>query len=159
MSRYTSKDYINDLKDINRRLAFECCISFPVYGGRYDMTYADENRIYEDGLLKSHNMIDCGSPKVALAAAYEFAFKQESPKTLTRQQCKSIAFIAGIDFELDYHQLHSEYVELLVDLSKKSKYKKPTNANGSIARYFYAHLQSRVKVNLSNYGFGTSGLK
>ena len=46
----------------------------------------------------------------------------------------------GIDFTEDFHILSSSKVELLVEAAKACGYRKPANANGSTARYFFQHL-------------------
>ena len=44
------------------------------------------------------------------------------------------------------NQQRLEISDFLVKLAKASKYRKPRNANGSLARYFYEHLNKRVKI-------------
>lgn len=46
----------------------------------------------------------------------------------------------GVDFTEDFHVLSSSKVELLVAAAKVCKYRKPANANGSLARCFFYHL-------------------
>lgn len=41
----------------------------------------------------------------------------------------------------DFHRLSSAQVERLVEFAKQYRYRKPKNANGSTARYFFAMLQ------------------
>lgn len=159
MSRYTEKQYKLDLININKNLALDCSIDYVAYGGRYDMTYSDRVTVKENGLIAHYGAIECGTPKEALQGAYKLVNSATIPNTLTREQCKTIAYIAGIDFNLDFHELSSTHVELLVTLAKKSKYKKPGNANGSTARYFFAHLVKRVDVDLNNYSLNQIGLK
>ena len=50
---------------------------------------------------------------------------------------------AGIDIDADFHALPSSQVEVLVELAKADGYKKPANANGSTARYYFAALQRK----------------
>ena len=45
----------------------------------------------------------------------------------------------------DFHALPSSKVECLVEHANKVKYKKPKNANGSLARYFHAYLLKSLK--------------
>lgn len=48
---------------------------------------------------------------------------------------------AGIKIKQDFFTLRSEQIHVLLDLAKVQGYKKPKNANGSKARYYYAALQ------------------
>jgi hypothetical protein len=50
-----------------------------------------------------------------------------------------------IDFIGDFHTLPSWKVDALVTWAKLTKYRKPESANGSTARYFFAHL-AKIKV-------------
>ena len=48
----------------------------------------------------------------------------------------------GIDVKnADFHTLTSAQVERIADAAKQYRYRKPKNANGSTARYFFAMLQ------------------
>lgn len=48
---------------------------------------------------------------------------------------------AGIDLTGDFHALHSSDVDRILAEAVKCQYRKPTNANGSRARYFFYSLQ------------------
>lgn len=47
----------------------------------------------------------------------------------------------GISTESDFHSLSSDKVEMLLKEAIKQKYRKPKDANGSRARYFFNRLQ------------------
>ena len=48
----------------------------------------------------------------------------------------------GIDVKnAEFHALSSAQVERIAGMAKQYKYRKPANANGSTARYFFAMLQ------------------
>lgn len=47
---------------------------------------------------------------------------------------------AGIDLTADFHTLVSRQVNVLSDLAKAQGYRKPNNASGSLARYYFAAL-------------------
>lgn len=49
----------------------------------------------------------------------------------------------GIDFSADFHTLSFSDAELLAEWAKRTKYRKPKNANGSTGRYFFEHLKRR----------------
>jgi len=46
----------------------------------------------------------------------------------------------------DYHTLGASVVDALCDLADTYRYRKPRNANGSRARYFFAHLMRRARA-------------
>lgn len=52
---------------------------------------------------------------------------------------------AGIDPTGDYHTLSSEKVEVILYQAKLSNYRKPKNANGSSARYFFYAVQRELE--------------
>lgn len=45
----------------------------------------------------------------------------------------------------DFHTLDSQKVASLVDCAQLHRYRKPKNANGSRARYFYSYLVRRAE--------------
>lgn len=64
-----------------------------------------------------------------------------------------------IDFSADFHTLGSSQALALADAAKAAKYRKPKNANGSTARYFFAYLNREPKTEVQhivqgNYGHG-----
>jgi len=52
---------------------------------------------------------------------------------------------AGIDLASDFFTLSFCQVSALVDLAKIQGYRKPKNANGSTARYYFAALQRAAR--------------
>jgi hypothetical protein len=52
---------------------------------------------------------------------------------------------AGIDLSQGFHELRSSQVDVLVSLAQQQGYRKPKNANGSTARYYFAALQRKKK--------------
>lgn len=46
----------------------------------------------------------------------------------------------------DFHTLSSDQVDKLVEYAVSTGYRKPKNASGSRARYFYAYLQRKADV-------------
>ncbi|HEO1552411.1 hypothetical protein I4940_08035 [Pseudomonas aeruginosa] len=59
-------------------------------------------------------------------------------KAAIRETLRSV-----VDFSADFHTLNSGAVEALVDAARANAYRKPKNANGSTARYFFAYLNRR----------------
>lgn len=48
---------------------------------------------------------------------------------------------AGINLNDDFYTLSSSKVDVLLTLAKQQSYRKPKNANGSTARYYFAALK------------------
>lgn len=61
-------------------------------------------------------------------------------KQVDKSVVKATLSAQGIDFSEDFHLLPSSKVELLGEAAKVCGYRKPANANGSTARYFFQHL-------------------
>ena len=51
----------------------------------------------------------------------------------------------GIRAGTDFHELRSSQVDDLLRVADQVKYRKPKNANGSRARYFFALLQRQCR--------------
>lgn len=47
---------------------------------------------------------------------------------------------AGINMHLNFYQLRTREVERLAEIAQAVGYRKPRNANGSTARYFFAYV-------------------
>jgi hypothetical protein len=65
----------------------------------------------------------------------------------------------GIDFAADFHTLSQSQACALADAARAHGYRKPRNANGSTARYFFAYLTRTPKTELQHviqgyYGHG-----
>jgi len=50
----------------------------------------------------------------------------------------------GVQKDQDFYELSSDQVERLLEEARRVGYRKPKNANGSTARYFYARLQREM---------------
>jgi hypothetical protein len=48
---------------------------------------------------------------------------------------------AGVDIRADFHTLTSAQVDAVLEQAQVSGYRKPVNANGSRARYFFSAVQ------------------
>lgn len=55
-----------------------------------------------------------------------------------------LAIDAGIPFDSDFHALSTRHTDSLVSIARAVGYRKPRNANGSLARCFYAYLNRGV---------------
>ena len=51
----------------------------------------------------------------------------------------------GLDHGPDFHAISSDKVRNMLGVADFYKYRKPRNANGSRARYFYAYLQRQAR--------------
>lgn len=63
------------------------------------------------------------------------------------QRFEARGIIAGIGCELnaDFHTLDSNQVHRVLMEADQRKYRKPKNANGSRARYFFAYVQRAAR--------------
>jgi len=59
---------------------------------------------------------------------------------LTPDQARAICNVFCIPFNRDFHTLNSQHVQNILDAATANKYRKPRNANGSTARYYYSYL-------------------
>lgn len=59
---------------------------------------------------------------------------------LTPGEARGIATRWQIPLDKDFHALRSEEVERVIAAADERRYRKPSNANGSRARYFHAQL-------------------
>lgn len=50
----------------------------------------------------------------------------------------------GINPQSDFHTLSSSQVDIILDSAKECRYRKPKNANGSRARYFFCAVQRKA---------------
>ena len=69
----------------------------------------------------------------------------------------ALALLPRLDLKADFFTLSSSTVLELADVAKAVGYRRPRNANGSTARYFFAYLTREPKTELlyvvqGNYG-------
>ena len=82
--------------------------------------------------------------------------------TVTKKEA-ALALLPGLDLAADFHMLGSDTVARLVEVAKAVGYRRPRNANGSTARYFFAYLTRQPKTEIvhvvqGNYGHGWEDL-
>lgn len=63
---------------------------------------------------------------------------------MTQHEARAICNVFCIPLNRDFHSLNSQHVQNVLDAARSRKYRKPSNANGSTARYFYAYLMRKV---------------
>lgn len=68
-------------------------------------------------------------------------------QSMTIEQLRSYH---SIDFSQDFHTLTSNQVDGLVHWAKAYGYRKPKNANGSTARYFFSFLVRLIEKEKKN---------
>jgi hypothetical protein len=82
---------------------------------------------------------------------------------MTSKKTAALAMLPGLNLTADFYTLNSDTVLQLVDVAKAVGYRRPSNANGSTARYFFAYLARSPKTELlhvvqGNYGHGWEDL-
>lgn len=60
---------------------------------------------------------------------------------LTRPEAHAILTACDIEPGADFHALNNAQIDALLLAANKRKYRKPTGANASRARYFHTYLQ------------------
>lgn len=143
----TIKNLREDIVTYNRYLVESGSAYYYRESGRNGYQAIDRYTIDIDGDATCSSFVVGGSSRECLHAiqcgyqglqGYIYPYKK-----LTRVQAFELLKIAGIDFSADFFTLDSWDVGLLVTWAKITKYYKPKHANGSRARYFYAHLQRK----------------
>ena len=82
---------------------------------------------------------------------------------MTDKKAAALAMLPRLKLTADFFTLDSDTVLQLVDVAKAVGYRRPRNANGSTARYFFAYLARQPKTELlhvvqGNYGHGWEDL-
>ena len=60
--------------------------------------------------------------------------------TTATKKAAALTMLPGLNLTADFHTLDSGTVLQLADVAKAVGYRKPRNANGSTARYFFEYL-------------------
>lgn len=63
---------------------------------------------------------------------------------MTKDNARALVSDFKIDVSRDFHTLNSSDVESVIAAADSVKYRRPRNANGSRARYFYQALQRAI---------------
>ena len=59
---------------------------------------------------------------------------------MTKLHAEHLALVYDIPLGKDFHALTPQKVANVLECATATKYRKPKNANGSRARYFYAYM-------------------
>jgi hypothetical protein len=144
---YTIKDLRRVVDAANRYQLLSGSPYYYVEQGRYGYQAVDLYRIAEDGREMCNGMISGGTSREVADAVhlskcghYGYTYPQKADG-LTRAQALTAVRLFGLDIRQDFHALDSDAVDLLVTWAKATRYRKPRNANGSTARYFWTNLQ------------------
>lgn len=149
---YTITNLREDIKTLNDNLAAGGSTYYLREQGRNGYQAVDVYQVLPDGSTSCARNLESGISRECYKAAKLYAaqypgyvYPQEK-KDITRAQAKRMLIVGGVDFEKDFFQLSSWDVDKLVVWAKLTRYRKSKNANGSTGRYFFAHLQKRVKL-------------
>lgn len=144
---YTIKDLREKVTFLNNKLLEGLSNEYIKEGGRNGYQATDLMQVKEDGSISCHSMIGGGTSR-QVAGYSQDAYYHIKDKTIkTRAQCKRLLLLNGYDLEKDFHQINDScFGDLLNRMAKLTKYRRPQNANGSTARYFYNHLVNKVKL-------------
>lgn len=147
MSRFTITDLRRVIERKNRHQLESGSPYYFVEQGRNGYQAVDLYRIDEDGSKSCHRMLVGGTSRecadtvhLASHSHYGYTYPQKADG-LTRAQALTAVRLYGLDIRQDFHTLDSDAVDLLLAWAKATRYRKPRNANGSLARYFWANLQ------------------
>lgn len=69
---------------------------------------------------------------------------------MTFEQARALVNVYCIPLNRDFHSLNPQHVQNVLDAANARGYRKPANANGSRARYFYAYLMRVINKGLNN---------
>lgn len=147
MSRFTPSDLKSQVAIYSRYQIESGSIYYYKEGGRNGYQAVDLHRINANGSHSMVSNVECGSSRECFAAmqlhhaGHGGYINPQKKGTITRAQALEAVKIAGVDLTVDFFTLDHWDVDLLVVWAKLSKYRRPSGANGSAARYFFANLQ------------------
>lgn len=147
--RFTIKDLKISVNGLNLALLHDLKCEFINVQGRNGYQATDRHKIELNGRDSCEQMIGGGTSREVNQYSREayYQIKEKGEKITTRQQAKKLMILNGFDLDGDFHQVSThELCDLLCKLAKATKYRKPRNANGSTARYFYQHLAKKIKL-------------
>jgi hypothetical protein len=148
--KITVKDLRDSLAVLNAEFAREGSNYYLVEQGRNGYQAVDV--YYTDVHGRGHCMrnLQGGTSRECINEAAFFARKYAGELSYgveVRNRVMAKAVLSRlIDFNADFHTLDSWSVEGLAVWAKLTKYRKPENANGSTARYFFQHLVKKVTI-------------
>lgn len=147
--RYTIKDLREEIARANDMLSASGSTYYLREQGRNGYQAVDVYRSMPDGHASCQKLLESGTSKECAAAVRLFAAQYpgyiypQKETELTREQAKRVLIAGGVDVEKDFFQLSVWDVDKLIVWAKLTRYRRPKNANGSLARYFFANLQKK----------------
>lgn len=150
MSNYTITNLRSDIESINLVMLDSGSNVFFREQGRNGYQAVDLMYVDEKGEINCHTNIESGSSKecfLRLNREYKCYFgKTFHGSKITRKTAKTLLKNV-INFNNDFHQCPLSSRGLLVKFAKLTKYRRPQTATGSLALYFFNHLQNKVTTN------------
>ena len=149
MARYTIKDLRQAITRYNGFLCGSGSNWFFVESGRNGYQAVDLHYINESGRDVCQRMLIGGSSRECQLETFQEYNRIHGTLNHTTKPTRVMAKIVlarEIDFSKDFYQQSFDNVDLLVLWAKITRYRKPQNANGSTARYFFQHLVNKVSV-------------
>jgi len=149
MKRYTIVDLRQAIKRYNRFLCGSSSNWFFVESGRNGYQAVDLHYVNELGKSICQRMLVGGTSRECHLETFQEYNRLHSTFNHTTKPTRAMSktvLAREIDFSSDYHELNSDNVQCLIKWSKLTNYRKPKNANGSTARYFFHHLVNKVSV-------------
>ena len=109
---------------------------------------ADDAERFADvciGIFKAENARFDAARFYAACGLNVIGDRDTTPKKLNRQsrvhRAREILTACNIESGVDFHTLHSNTVDALLEFATQERYRKPRNANGSRARCYHDRLQ------------------
>ena len=149
MARYTIKDLRQAITRYNGFLCGGGSNWFFVESGRNGYQAVDLHYINESGRDICQRLVIGGSSRecqIGTFQEYNHLYGTLNHTTKPTRVMAKIVLAREIDFSSDFHKLKPDHVSDLTIWAKVTKYRKPKNANGSTARYFFQHLVNKVSV-------------
>lgn len=151
MPRYTITDLRADIARYNSYYQAHSgsCYYFR-HEGRNGYQASDLMKVEPDGRHSCQSNLECGSSRDCMRAMQRAHFNFHGYtypyKSLTRNRAFEMLKLAGVDFDQDFRAQCIEYQDLLATWAKLTKYRRPRNASGSTARYFFTHLNRKFNA-------------
>jgi hypothetical protein len=149
MARYTITNLRQAVTRYNGFLCGSGSNWFFVESGRNGYQAVDLHYIDESGRTICQRMLVGGTSRECQLETFQEYNRLHATLNHTTKPTRIMAktiLAREIDFSSDFHTLKSDHVNDIAIWAKVTKYRKPRNANGSLARYFFNHLSNKVSV-------------
>ncbi len=106
---------------------------------------AENSRFDSARFFKACGLDENGTTRLFKASMLDENEQKPTPKKLNRQsrahRAQEILTACNVEIGADFHTLHSNTVDALLEFATQERYRKPRNANGSRARCYHDRLQ------------------